>query len=186
MPTAHTGPYSYGSKGGSYDKRAAKWQGWDKSPQHEARGEDEYTNVKEDSRYRSAGPAPQLHQKEAPTEGVQHRQQALQQGHSQVDLADAVVGPAPTGNAGSDYKKRGSMSVSKVDANGYYYLNVAGEVGHEIRVILQGADGYHRKWQGFGQVYTGPVKAGNYGSKDFLQAQDLTTGETEYFRFQFL
>lgn len=36
------------------------------------------------------------------------------------------------------------------------------------------------------QVYTGPVKAGNYGSKDFLQAQDLTTGETEYFRFQFL
>jgi hypothetical protein len=38
------------------------------------------------------------------------------------------------------------------------------------------------KWQ----VYTGPVKAGNYGSKDFLQAQDLTTGETEYFRFQFL
>ena len=52
--------------------------------------------------------------------------------------------------------------------------------------ILQGADGYHRKWQGFGQVYTGPVKAGNYGSKDFLQTQDLTTGETEYFRFQFL
>ena len=53
-------------------------------------------------------------------------------------------------------------------------------------LILQGADGYHRKWQGFGQVYTGPVKAGNYGSKDFLQTQDLTTGETEYFRFQFL
>jgi len=187
--TAHTGPYNYGSSGGSYDKRAAKWQGWDKAPQHESRGEDEYTNVKEDPKYRSAGPAPQLHQQEAPVgrpEAVQHRQQSLNQGYTEVNLADAVVGPAPTGNAGSDYKKRGSISVSKVDANGYYYLNVAGEVGHEIRTILQGADGYHRKWQGFGQVYTGPVQAGNYGSKDFLQAQDLTTGETEYFRFQFL
>lgn len=68
-----------------------------------------------------------------------HRQQALQEGGEtkSVNLADAVVGPAPTGNAGSDYKKRGSMAVSKVDANGYYYLNVAGEVGHEIRAILQ-------------------------------------------------
>lgn len=68
-----------------------------------------------------------------------HRQQALREGGEtkSVNLADAVVGPAPTGNAGSDYKKRGSMAVSKVDANGYYYLNVAGEVGHEIRAILQ-------------------------------------------------
>lgn len=185
-PTAHTGPYNYGKEGGSYDKRAAKWQGWDKSPQREARdGEDEYTNVRERGE-RSA--PPQLHQRDEapPVQRLRHRQQALQQGTASVNLADAVVGPAPTGNAGSDYKKRGTISVSKVDANGYYYLNVAGEVGHEIRTILQGADGYHRKWQGFGQVYTGPVKAGNYGSKDFLQAQDLTTGETEYFRFQFL
>jgi len=36
------------------------------------------------------------------------------------------------------------------------------------------------------QVYSGPVKTGGYGSKDFLQVQDLTTGETEYFRFAFL
>jgi hypothetical protein len=153
-------------------------------------GEDEYTNMREDPRYRSRGPAPQLHQEEhSAAQGVQQHQQSLQEGdggYQSANLADAVVGPAPTGNAGSDYKKRGSISVSKVDANGYYYLNVAGPVGHEIRTILQGADGYHRKWQGFGQVYTGPVKAGNYGSKDFLQAQDLTTGETEYFRFQFL
>jgi hypothetical protein len=186
---AHTEPYSYGSKGGNYDRRAAKWQGWNKAPQQEARqGEDEYTNMREDPRYRSRGPAPQLHQQEGGRPEAYHRQQALQEGggYKSVNLADAVVGPAPTGNAGSDYKKRGSMAVSKVDANGYYYLNVAGEVGHEIRAILQGADGYHRKWQGFGQVYTGPVKAGNYGSKDFLQTQDLTTGETEYFRFQFL
>jgi hypothetical protein len=41
----HTGPYTYGSSGGSYDKRASRWQGWDKAPQQEARGdqEDEYT-----------------------------------------------------------------------------------------------------------------------------------------------
>lgn len=181
-PTART------SSSGVYNKLADKWQGWDRAPQQGHQGEDEYTQVKEDPQYRHRGPPPQLHQEQYRSEHVQQHQQALQQGsgYESVNLADAVVGPAPTGNAGSDYKKRGSISVSKVDANGYYYLNVAGEVGHEIRTILQGADGYHRKWQGFGQVYTGPVKAGNYGSKDFLQAQDLTTGETEYFRFQFL
>ena len=77
---------------------------------------------------------------------LHHRQQALSSGQvdlaqegegegsaatppeAEVNLADAVVGPAPTGHAGSDYKKRGSISVSKVDANGYYYLNVAGEL----------------------------------------------------------
>lgn len=184
-PVAHTGPYSYARKGGSYARRGDRWEGWDRAPQpRAAAGHDDYTSVHEDARYRSAGSAPQLHQDyRREPRPVRHRQQALQE---DVNLADAVVGPAPTGNAGSDYKKRGTISVSKVDANGYYYLNTAGEVGHEIRVILQGADGYHRKWQGFGQVYTGPVKAGNYGSKDFLQAQDLTTGETEYFRFQFL
>jgi len=100
--------------------------------------------------------------------------------------ADAIVGPAPTGTAQEGYKKRGSFAVSKVDANGYYYLNVAGTVGHQIKAILQGSDGYHRHWHGFGQVYSGPVKGGGYGSKDYLQVQDLTTGETEYFRFAFL
>jgi len=153
MPTARTS-YEYGQSGGVYNKLADKWQGWDRAPQQQGeRGEDEYTQVKEDPEYRHRGPPPQLHQEDR-HEHVRHHQQALQQGsgYQTVNLADAVVGPAPTGNAGSDYKKRGSISVSKVDANGYYYLNVAGEVGHEIRTILQGADGYHRKWQGFGQV----------------------------------
>ena len=47
----HTGPYTYGSGGGSYDRRAARWQGWDKAPQQEARGdqEDEYTRCVCDS-----------------------------------------------------------------------------------------------------------------------------------------
>ena len=39
--------------------------------------------------------------------------------------------------AESGFKKRGSIAVSKVDANGYYYLNIAGEVGHRIRAVLQ-------------------------------------------------
>ena len=39
--------------------------------------------------------------------------------------------------AESGFKKRGSFAVSKVDANGYYYLNIAGEVGHRLRATLQ-------------------------------------------------
>lgn len=50
----------------------------------------------------------------------------------------------------------------------------------------QGSDGYHRHFQGFGQIYSGPVKSGTFGAKDYLQVQDLNTGETQYFRFQFM
>jgi len=146
-------------------RRGDAWHGWDQAPQGTLRARDDYTQVSE----RAPGPA-------------------LAAGAERRPLGpnDAVLGPAPSGTAEDGFKKRGSISVSKVDANGYYYLNVAGEVGHEVRAILQGADGYHRHWEGFGQVYSGPVKTGGYGSKDFLQVQDLTTGETEYFRFAFL
>eukprot|EP00960_Hanusia_phi_P067734 766690-Hanusia_phi.AAC.2 len=148
--------YSYQSSGGYYntrapeaDPRAEKWQGWDRSPQTPQGGSDDYVNF---------GRNVENNYESAPTH------------------ADAIVGPAPSGvspctKAEDGYKKRGSIAVSKVDANGYYYLNVAGEVGHEIRAVLQGADGYHRRWQGFGQVYTGPIKAGGYGSKDYLQVR---------------
>jgi len=100
--------------------------------------------------------------------------------------ADAIIGPAPTGSSESGFKKRGSITVAKVDANGYYYLNVAGIVGHSLRAVIQGSDGFHRSYQGYGQIYSGPVKAGGFGTKDYLQVQDLTTGETQYFRFAFL
>jgi len=51
--------------------------------------------------------------------------------------ADAIIGPAPTGSSESGFKKRGSITVAKVDANGYYYLNVAGIVGHSLRAVIQ-------------------------------------------------
>ncbi len=38
------------------------------------------------------------------------------------------------------YKKRGSIAVSKIDASGFYYLNVEGEPGHAIKCILQASD----------------------------------------------
>ena len=35
------------------------------------------------------------------------------------------------------YKKRGSLAVSKIDAAGFYYLNIEGEPGHALKCILQ-------------------------------------------------
>jgi len=101
------------------------------------------------------------------------------------DYVDAIIGPAPSGLTDGGYKKRGSMAVSKIDAAGFYYLNVEGEPGHALKCILQGSDGYHRHWKGYGQIYTGPIHEGKYGGKDYLQIQDLVTGEVEYFRFRF-
>mmetsp|Transcript_62187 Transcript_62187/g.166883 ORF Transcript_62187/g.166883 Transcript_62187/m.166883 type:complete len:193 (+) Transcript_62187:40-618(+) len=101
------------------------------------------------------------------------------------DYVDAIIGPAPSGLTEGGYKKRGSIAVSKIDASGFYYLNIEGEPGHAIKCILQGSDGYHRHWKGYGQIYTGPIHEGNYGQKDYLQIQDLVTGEVEYFRFRF-
>eukprot|EP00283_Hemiselmis_rufescens_P015155 CAMPEP_0173440436 /NCGR_PEP_ID=MMETSP1357-20121228/22855_1 /TAXON_ID=77926 /ORGANISM="Hemiselmis rufescens, Strain PCC563" /LENGTH=196 /DNA_ID=CAMNT_0014405913 /DNA_START=16 /DNA_END=606 /DNA_ORIENTATION=+ len=101
------------------------------------------------------------------------------------DYVDAIIGPAPSGLTEGGYKKRGSIAVSKIDASGFYYLNVEGEPGHALKTILQGSDGYHRHWKGYGQIYTGPIHEGNYGGKDYLQIQDLVTGEVEYFRFRF-
>ncbi|KAJ1474084.1 hypothetical protein T484DRAFT_1751793 [Baffinella frigidus] len=101
------------------------------------------------------------------------------------DYVDAIIGPAPSGLTDGGFKKRGSLAVSKIDASGFYYLNIEGEAGHALKCILQGSDGYHRHWKGYGQIYTGPVHEGNYGGKDYLQIQDLVTGEVEYFRFRF-
>jgi len=101
------------------------------------------------------------------------------------DYVDAIIGPAPSGLTEGGYKKRGSIAVSKIDAAGFYYINVEGEQGHALKTILQGSDGYHRHWKGYGQIYTGPIHEGNYGGKDYLQIQDLVTGEVEYFRFRF-
>merc|ERR1719263_1855617 len=89
------------------------------------------------------------------------------------DYVDAIIGPAPSGLTDGGYKKRGSLAVSKIDAAGFYYLNIEGEPGHALKCILQGSDGYHRHWKGYGQIYTGPIHEGKYGGKDYLQIQDL-------------
>jgi hypothetical protein len=53
------------------------------------------------------------------------------------DYVDAIIGPAPSGLTEGGYKKRGSIAVSKIDASGFYYLNVEGEPGHALKCILQ-------------------------------------------------
>ena len=44
---------------------------------------------------------------------------------------------APSGLTDGGYKKRGSLAVSKIDAAGFYYLNIEGEPGHALKCILQ-------------------------------------------------
>ena len=48
-----------------------------------------------------------------------------------------VVAQAPSGLTDGGYKKRGSLAVSKIDAAGFYYLNIEGEPGHALKCILQ-------------------------------------------------
>lgn len=120
----------------------------------------------------------------------QYGQQSLQSSESSAwrpsSLRVSAPVPPPSQMAEEGYKRRGSIAVSKVDANGYYYINVLGEASHKLNAVLQGTDGYHRRWQGLGQIYTGPLKSGDMGSKDYLKIVDEGTGETEYFRFKFM
>lgn len=55
----------------------------------------------------------------------------------------------------------GSLSVSRVNGvaknSAYYYLSVMGEVGHHIRVHLEGSDGYHKNWDGYGSIWTDQI-----------------------------
>jgi len=44
---------------------------------------------------------------------------------------------APSGLTDGGYKKRGSLAVSKIDAAGFYYLNIEGEPGHALKCFLQ-------------------------------------------------
>eukprot|EP00288_Rhodomonas_lens_P011576 CAMPEP_0177746422 /NCGR_PEP_ID=MMETSP0484_2-20121128/30853_1 /TAXON_ID=354590 /ORGANISM="Rhodomonas lens, Strain RHODO" /LENGTH=136 /DNA_ID=CAMNT_0019261155 /DNA_START=188 /DNA_END=595 /DNA_ORIENTATION=+ len=63
-----------------------------------------------------------------------------------------------------------------------------GEVGHKLTAILEGEDGYHRHWTGYGSVYSACVhdnsgKGDREASRDFLQVQDEMTGEIAYFEW---
>jgi uncharacterized protein YwbE len=86
----------------------------------------------------------------------------------------------------------GSISLSKVNGIGglaeYYYLNIMGEVGHELHAILEGEDGYHKSWNGYGDIWSDKIhKQDGTGQRakvrDFLQVQDLQTGEIAYFEW---
>lgn len=85
-----------------------------------------------------------------------------------------------------------SLGLSRVDGVGgladYYYLNVLGDVGHPLRVILRATDGYHKSWDQFGQLWTDRIhRPGRQGrasdAVDHVQVQDLTTGAVAFFRF---
>ena len=95
---------------------------------------------------------------------------------------------------GDGYRKSvgGTLSVSKINGVGAnkhcYYLSVAGEVGHKLTAILEGDDGYHRHWNGYGSLWSDCVHQSDGLSErgathDFLQVQDETTGEVAYFEW---
>ena len=86
----------------------------------------------------------------------------------------------------------GSIEVSKVQGKGsladYYYLNVMVPVGHRLRVILTGSDGYTKSWEEYNSVWSDKIHkpgsaARQAGTTDHLQVQDLLTGEIAFFRF---
>ena len=96
---------------------------------------------------------------------------------------------------GEGYRKEtgGTIELSKINGKGglkeFYYLNIMGEVGHELKVILEGEDGYKKSWSGYGDVWTDGIhqndgkRSTRKASRDFLQVQDLMTGEISYFEW---
>jgi len=103
-----------------------------------------------------------------------------------------VANPTPLCLNGEGYAKPtgGSISLSRVhgmgNLNNYNYLTVTGEDGHQIRAVLEGSDGYHKSWDGYGSVWTGPIHnrlARGDGIVDYVQVKDIQTGEIAYFRF---
>ena len=54
------------------------------------------------------------------------RNETLLAEYKLANLADAMVGPVPTGNAFSENQKRGRIALPRVGANGYNHLNVSG------------------------------------------------------------
>ena len=100
--------------------------------------------------------------------------------------------PTPLCLNGEGYAKptSGSISLSRVhgmgNLNNYNYLTVTGEDGHQIRAVLEGSDGYHKSWDGYGSVWTGPIHnrlARGDGIVDYVQVKDMQSGEMAYFRF---
>lgn len=101
-------------------------------------------------------------------------------------------GPTTFCFKGEGYAKStgGTLSVSRVHGIGalknYYYLSIMGEVGHQIKAVLEGSDGYSRDWSGYGSIWSdkihNEVERGE-GIVDYLQVQDMQTGEIAYFRF---
>ncbi len=86
----------------------------------------------------------------------------------------------------------GTIEVSKVQGKGslsdYYFLNVMVPVGHRLRVILTGSDGYTKSWEEYNSVWSDKIHkpgsaARQAGTTDHLQVQDLLTGEIAFFRF---
>jgi len=95
---------------------------------------------------------------------------------------------------GEGYRKKTGTSISLSKINGigglskYYYLNIMGEVGHELTAILEGEDGYHRSWTGYGSIWSDKIHQQDGSSsrakvRDFLQVQDMQTGEVAYFEW---
>jgi hypothetical protein len=87
---------------------------------------------------------------------------------------------------------QGSIRLTKTDGVGsrkdYYYLNVAGPLGHELAVLLRSSDGYSREWNAVGDLWTDrihqPCAEGRTpAAVDLVQVTDAVTGEMAFFRF---
>jgi len=98
---------------------------------------------------------------------------------------DHLMGKGETKLSASGVVKKGSFVVDKVVAGPFYYLNIAANSNHHIRIVLQGSDGYRRTFEGYGSVWSGPIHTGHTGTMDYLECQDLVNGEAQFFRYRF-
>lgn len=104
--------------------------------------------------------------------------------YAMPNYVNHILGSEETHLSAHGLENKGTFDIDKVVAGKFYYLDITGFANHHIRCVLQGSDGYQRTFQGYGMIYSGPIHVGKKGVRDYLEMEDLVTGEVQFFRYR--
>jgi hypothetical protein len=96
-----------------------------------------------------------------------------------------VVGWLLSQSGTQNTQTKGSFTAELVPSANTYYFIVTAKPGENMRVDVNGTDGYHNSWSGVGQLQTDVIPRGASGVVDTIQVTSLDSGEVENFTFTF-